>query len=109
MKKLYLVKVRSTLQIPNGIEKEEFLKLIEDDNDLVSNNSILVSSEDEDSAIVDALCKYLEDFNDPEDLRDLLTRGELRHQYYLGIAIEKEETVVESRILIELFPEDLRV
>ena len=108
MKKLYLVKVRSEVQVPNGIEKEEFLKLIGDDDDLVSENSVLVSSEDEDSAIVDALCKYLE-FNDPEDLKDLLTRGELRHQYYLGIAIEKEETIVESRILIELFPEDLRV
>lgn len=113
MKKLYQTEVKTEILIPKEVEKDEFLKLsgYEKEDDLISLEYLVVSSEDEDSAVIDSLAKFLEGFDNAEILNELLTRGETRNKYYLEIAIGNEETEkpIETKISIEIFPKDLGI
>ena len=114
MKKLYQTKVRCELCIPRDYDEEKFIKEFtanSDRKDLINETNILVSSESEDDAIVDSLCEYLKKAFDIHDYSKVLYRGEVRNRYYVSVVFSVESTgeKLDTRMKIELFPEELGI
>ena len=113
MKKLYQVSVRSEIQVPQGISKEDFSRLLSgtESTNLVTEGIVLVSSENEDDAIVDGFCKYLESStNNIGDYSGAVCRGETRNRYYIrGTIHEEGKEPIETKVMIDLFPKDLGI
>lgn len=114
MKKLYQVKVKAELLVPENIEKSEFVKYIEGGEDgLITTITFLVTSENQDDAVLDALKEYLErTTNGTEDYLGIVQRGETRRKYYINLSInldEMPEQPMQTKLAITLEPEDLEI
>lgn len=110
MKRLYQTKVKTELQVPQDLEKDEFLKLIGGEKNLRSETNILSVSEDENTAILDALCKYTESsIGVVDDYSGILRRGETRNRYYLNVSLENDGKQIYTRVIIDFIPQDLGI
>ena len=109
MKKLYQVKIKAKIERPKELSKEEFSKIIEG-KELVEN-LVLCASETEDDAAIIALEKYIEaTTSNITDYKGVILRGEFRNEYYLVVNISKDgQNPIQTRIIIDLFPEDLGI
>lgn len=112
MKKLYQIKVRAELQVPAGLSKEEFLKLLgSDEKGLVTESLVVRVADSEDDAILEALEKYIEvTTSGIDDYSGVIQRGEVRNKYYISVSLNREGLEpIQTRISINLFPKDLGI
>lgn len=112
MKKLYQIKVRAELQVPAGLEKNEFLKLLgSDEKGLVTESLVVKAADNEEDAILEALEKYIEATTSGiDDYSGVIQRGEVRNKYYLGVSLSKDGSEpIQTKISIDLFPKDLGI
>lgn len=110
MKKLYQSKIKTELLVPADLSRDEFISLIGGEENLRNEHNIITSSESGEDAILDALCKYVESsIGLVEDYSGVLSRGENRSKYYLGVSLEKDGKKVYTRIMISIFSEDLGI
>lgn len=111
MKKLYQVNVKTEIQIPQNIDRDEFINLIGGkEENLRAEVNVLVSSENSDDAIIDGLMKYVEHaFNDVYDYSGIISRGDTRNRYEINISVKNGEDPIITKIFVELFPIDLGV
>ena len=109
MKKLYQVNVKTEIQIPPHFKREEFIKLIGgNEKNLRSEINILVSSENQEDAIVDGLLGYIRHAaNNVYDYSGVISRGELRNRYKINISICDGDKQIPTVVNVDLFPSDL--
>ena len=110
MKKLYQIKVRSEIQVPIGLSKDEFLKLLGSEG-LTTESVVIKAASNEDDAILEALEKYIETTTSGiNDYSGVIQRGEIRNKYYLGVSLSRDGLdPIQTRISIDLFPKDLGI
>ena len=110
MKKLYQSKIKTELLVPTELSRDEFISLVGGEENLKSEINILTSSESEEDAIIDALYRYAESsIGMVEDYLGILSRGENRNKYYLGVSLEKDGKKIYTRATISIYPQDLGI
>lgn len=113
MKKLYQTKVVSEIQIPGGVDRNDFINLVSKDgeNGLTTESIILVVAENEEDAILESLCKYIDEIktSDINNYQGVLIRGETRCRYYINVSINYNNTELQTKVAIELYTEDLGI
>ncbi len=113
MKKLYQTKIKAELLIPQNIEKDEFVKHIEGGEEgLITKTTLLVTADDQEDAIIEALKEYVLRATDGiDDYVGVIQRGELRGRYYMNVTITFDELPepMQTKLAITLEPEDLGI